>query len=238
MPEEVEKPATRTETSAPTLWLVGLPIGHTRDISLRALDLLRQTDLLLLEDRKTTARLFKALEIPFPRDLYYEVNEHSTPEDLTELIPLIKKAACPVLVSDAGMPVICDPGAVLVDLARSAHIQVRTAPGPVAFTVALALSGVGGHGFEFLGFPPRKTPEREKFFKSLGFRKTPAVFYETPYRLKKVLGELVRFVPGNKGVFVGVNLTAENEYHRNFLVRELGQAIDTIPGGPPVLIVY
>ena len=91
---------------------------------------------------------------------------------------------------------------------------------------------------EFLGFPPRKTPEREKFFKGLSTKKAPVIFYETPYRLKKILSEIVRFLPGNKGVFVGVNLTSENEFARNFLVRDFARQIDTVPGGPPVIILY
>ena len=220
------------------LILAGVPIGNPGDVTLRVLEALRNCDLLLCEDRKTASRLFRVCEIPFPSDRFELLNEHTTGEELSELVQKIQGEVKAVLISDAGMPVICDPGAQLVERARRKQIPVQVLPGVTALTTALGLAGVGGHGFHFLGYPPRETGERIRFFKDLAKKEEVIVFYETPYRARKVLRELNQYLPKEKKVFVGAGLTTDMETVLVERAGNLSRFADSFPSLPPVFIVY
>lgn len=220
------------------LYLTGVPIGNPGDITLRALEILKSCEILLCEDRKSASRMFHAWQIPFPGPNSYLVNEHTTGEELLEIFQLIQGGKRAVLISDAGMPILCDPGMELVQMVRKANIPVEVIPGVTALTTAIALSGKGGHGFVFHGYPPRETGERERFFKQLAKTRGAQIFYETPYRLKKVLQELAKCLPDTKRVFIGAGLTTDNQIMRDCKPGELSRAADSFSKLPPVFIVY
>lgn len=224
--------------SKSTLILVGVPIGNPDDISKRAVQALKKADLLLVEDRKTAAKLFKYWDIPFPRDSWELLNEHTRPEELDEIVRRIESIETTVLISDAGMPVICDPGADLVHRVSERGVSIVVIPGPSALVTALVRSGVGGHGFHFVGYPPRESGDRKRFFRDLRNPRVPTAFYETPYRLHKVIDELSQSLADNDRVFIGVNLTAENEFVLTSSAKGLKARSGSVPKGPPVFIVY
>lgn len=224
--------------TGPRLSLVGMPIGNPKDITLRALETLASADLLLCEERKTASKYYKSWNIPFPRDSHFLLNEHTTTTELEDIKAAVLQARSTVLISEAGMPVFCDPGRELLLWARSRGVMVDVVPGPVALTVALVQAGVGMDGFYFAGFPPREKEERESFFRGLkGFQK-PVAFYETPYRTGKVLEELHRNLPAKKKVFVVVGATMDNESILECEAESLPVKGRSLPKGPPVFIVY
>lgn len=222
----------------PRLSLVGMPIGNPKDITLRALETLAEADLLLCEERKTASRYYKIWNIPFPREAHFLLNEHTSLPELEEIKGALLRARSTVLISEAGMPVFCDPGKELLLWARSRGVAVDVVPGPVALTVALVQAGVGMDGFFFAGFPPREREEREGFFRGLNDFRKPVAFYETPYRTGKVLEELHRNLPAKKKVFVVVGATMDNESVLQCEAGRLPLEGRSLPKGPPVFIIY
>ncbi len=238
---ESESKTTATSVSGspvagPELYFIGVPLGNPGDITLRALEIFRKADYIVCEDRRTASTLFKRLNVKFPED-WDTLNEHTRDSELGDIISKIKKYKISVVISDAGMPILCDPGADLLEMARKQDIRIHVIPGPSALILGLTLSGLGGDGFVFMGLPPRKTPEREIFLGKIVHQRLPVVLYETPYRLKKLLLELYGILPENKKVFVCVALTTENEFYMECPARDLGKRIREVPEGPPVVIV-
>ena len=221
------------------LYIVGIPIGNADDISLRALEKLKSCDLLLCESRKEASRLFHKLNISFPRENWMEINEHTQPEEIHEALAKIQAVKQAVLISDSGMPVICDPGADLIAHAEKKGILIQVVPGPTALTAALALSAVSlNQGFHFLGFPPQKTEKRTSFFKEANQYSKPVVFYETPYRLKKLLQEIHLHISHKKNLFVAVDATAPTEYCFRCRIGEIPKWMEKVPKGAPVVVVH
>ncbi|MCE9596813.1 MAG: hypothetical protein K8S54_02500 [Spirochaetia bacterium] len=214
--------------------LVGMPIGNPEDVTLRALRAIREADLVCVEDTGTASRLFKQWGIPFPREKIRIVNEHTRTEELGALIPEIKGVSSTVLLSDAGMPVFCDPGLDVMRLCETAGVTIEVLPGASALMTAVVRAGINGP-FYFAGFPPRKTEDRGPFFKRMDKISGPVIFYETPYRLTKLLGDIhSNFQPAKK-VFVCVNLTDPGEVFISSDVQNVQKL--QIPQGPPVVIV-
>jgi len=223
----------------PVLYIVGMPIGNPGDISIRALEILKSADLIFCETRKETARFFKKHEIPFPKDSWFEINEHTKSNEIDDAFKLLMKVSSAVLISDSGMPVICDPGSELIRRARKSDISLKIIPGPTALTTALALCGLStNQGFHFLGFPPRQTEKRGRFLAQAAKNPLPVVLYETPYRLKKILSEIQKFIPKQKQIFIGIDLTSDSEYVFDGNIQELSSIISTVPPGAPVIILY
>ncbi len=222
-----------------SLTIVGMPIGNPLDITLRALQKFKKTDLLICEDRKTAAKYFRQWEIPFPADRHILLNEHTDDHELSSLAEMVEKAEDAVLISDSGMPAFCDPGEQLIRILSRKNIRIEVIPGPTALTTALAASGIGGHGFLFAGFPPQESSQRIIFFKEILQEKIPVAFYDTPYRLKKVLEELRMLLPSDKKVFLAYGLTTENETMVHLSARDLKQFSEQqIRKEPPVFIIY
>jgi len=217
------------------LRIVGMPIGDPDDITLRALRALKEAELFCVEDPGVTSRFFKRWEVPYHRDRVRLVNEHTRPEELADICAEIERSSSSVLVSDAGMPVFCDPGLDLMALCDSRNIPVQVIPGPTALMTAVVRVGVPTP-FYFAGFPPRKTGEREQFFRKMNQMTCAVIFYETPYRLEKLLGEIKAAFQPDKKVVVCVNLTMPDET----IVRKEAKTADKIkvPQGPPVVIVH
>src|SRR5437016_14306523 len=166
------------------LYLVATPIGNLSDITLRALTILREVDVIASEDTRKTGMLLKHFDISKPQIAFHEHNEQRAGEHIEELLKQGKSVA---LVTNAGTPGISDPGFTLVRRAIAAQIEVTMIPGPTAFVMALVLSGLPVHSFTFRGFPPRKTVGRRKF---MGIDKDSPhtlIFYESPYRIEDCL---------------------------------------------------
>ncbi|MFA6295361.1 MAG: 16S rRNA (cytidine(1402)-2'-O)-methyltransferase [Candidatus Paceibacterota bacterium] len=178
-----------------TFSVVATPIGNLEDITLRALSVLRASDLILCEDTRVTKRLLDRHNIKVPTKSYHA---HSKLSRTTEIIVLLKEGKNIALVSDAGTPGISDPGSELVKQIRrelkeeisSGLIKIEAIPGPSALTSALSIAGVPCADFTFLGFLPHKKG-RETLFKEIETSERTMVFYESPHRIMKTLERLV-----------------------------------------------
>lgn len=165
------------------LYLVPTPIGNLKDITLRAIEVLKSVDVILAEDTRTSGKLLKHLEINRPLQSYHIFNEHKTVEKLVERM---RRGEVIALISDAGTPGISDPGFLLVRAAKDAGLEVNCLPGPTAFVPALVNSGLPNDRFTFEGFLPHKKG-RQTRIQSLVEESRTMVFYESPHRLMKTL---------------------------------------------------
>ncbi len=188
------------------LYVVATPIGNLEDISLRALRILSEADLILCEDTRQTQKLLNFYKIKKPTLSYHQHTGLNKTEYILELLKSGKNLA---LVSDAGTPGISDPGGKLVALATKENIQVLPVPGASALTSIISISGVPLDRFIFLGFLPHKK-NRKKFIAEIINSKYPVIFYESPYRIIKTLKELL-VLSVKKEVVVGRELTKKFE---------------------------
>jgi 16S rRNA (cytidine1402-2'-O)-methyltransferase len=185
------------------LYLVATPIGNLNDITLRALTILREVDVIASEDTRKTGLLLKHFDISKPQVSFHEHNEERAGQYLEELLRQGKSVA---LVTNAGTPGISDPGYTLVRRAIHAHIDVTMIPGPTALVMALVLSGLPVHSFTFRGFPPRKSGPRRKFIEIDKASPHTLIFYESPYRLAAFLQDAL-VVLGDREAALANDLT-------------------------------
>lgn len=190
------------------LYIVGTPIGNLGDISLRALETLKEADLIVAEDTRHTRRLTERYEIKTPLMSCHKFNEIQRSE---QLVARIQNGEAVAMVTDSGMPGISDPGARVVALCREAGVMITSVPGPAAVTTAVALSGFGENGFIFAGFLPHKSGGRQRDLLKWAEADLPVVLYESPYRLVKLLGEIETHLGAGRTVFVGRELTKKFE---------------------------
>lgn len=201
------------------LYVVATPIGNLEDITLRALRLLREADLIAAEDTRHTRKLLTHYEINTPLISYYREKEVARAD---EILARLAAGARVALVSDAGTPGIADPGAVLVNKARAAGFPVVPAPGPSALTALLSAVGREEPGHLFLGFLPAKGSERRKFLQTLIAEPRPLVFYEAPHRLLAALADCLA-VFGDRPAAVGRELSKLHEEIRVASLAALGE---------------
>ena len=175
-----------------TLYLVATPIGNLEDITLRALRVLRECDVVAAEDTRRTGQLLKHFEISRPLLSYFQFNEARRSEEIIERLRRGEKVA---LVTDAGSPGISDPGERVVKAAIAAGLRVEPVPGPCALVAALTASGLATDEFHFIGFLPHKSGQRRNQLEALKSLEGTLVFYESPYRVEKLLGELNAVFP-------------------------------------------
>jgi len=175
-----------------TLYLVATPIGNLEDITLRALRVLRECDVIAAEDTRHTGQLLRRFEISKPLLSYFQFNEARRSEEILERLRRGEKVA---LVTDAGSPGISDPGERVVCAVRAAGLRVEPVPGPSAVIAALTASGLPAGEFHFVGFLPHKSGQRRKKLEALAPIPGSIVLYESPYRVEKLLGELNEVFP-------------------------------------------
>lgn len=189
------------------LYLVGTPIGNLGDMSTRAIEILRSCDLIAAEDTRQTRKLLSHFQFSVPMVSYHEHNEH---KQLPALITRLQEGKKIALVSDAGMPAISDPGESLVKAAIAEKIPVIPIPGANAALSALVASGLSVQPFLFVGFLPRQANKRRRTLQS--YREIPAtlIFYESPYRVEKLLTEIAEIL-GERQVAVVRELTKKHE---------------------------
>lgn len=185
------------------LYLVATPIGNLSDITLRALDVLRNVDIIASEDTRKTGLLLKHFDISKQQIAFHEHNEQQAGARIEGLLRAGQSVA---VVTNAGTPGISDPGFTLVRRAVNAGVEVTMIPGPAAFVMALVLSGLPVHSFTFRGFPPRKTVGRCKFLAVDKNAPHTIIFYESPYRIEALLTDALA-VYGDREAALANDLT-------------------------------
>jgi len=190
-----------------TLYLVATPIGNLEDITLRALRVLRECDMVAAEDTRHSGQLLKHFGISKPLLSYFQFNEARRSEEIIQRLGRGEKIA---LVTDAGSPGISDPGERVVKAAIAAGFRVESVPGACALVAALTASGLPTDEFHFVGFLPHKSGRRRNRLESLKAIEGTLVFYESPYRVGKLIGELNEAFP-EREIVLGRELTKKFE---------------------------
>lgn len=199
------------------LYIVPTPIGNLEDMTLRAIRVLKEADLVLAEDTRNSIHLLRHFNIEKPLRSYHAHNEHKTVEEIVSSIQAGKSIA---LVSDAGTPAISDPGFLLVRECIRAGVEVETLPGPTAFVPALVNSGLPCDSFVFHGFLPQKKGRHTKLL-SLKEETRTMVFYESPFRLLKALEEFKEHLGPHRKASVSRELSKLHEENARGTLDEL-----------------
>jgi 16S rRNA (cytidine1402-2'-O)-methyltransferase len=204
-----------------TLFLVATPIGNLEDITARALRILREVAVIAAEDTRRTSHLLARYAIPTPTTSLHEHNER---RKAPSLITRLKAGESVALVSDAGTPLMSDPGKELVRLAIDVGIRVEPIPGPSAIIAAVAASGFATQPFSFLGFPPTRSKDRKDWLATLASQGSTVVFFEAPHRIRRTLRD-VQSVVGDCDAVICRELTKIHEE----LVRGQISAVINVP---------
>ena len=190
------------------LYIVGTPIGNLSDLSPRALNILKNVSLIACEDTRQTKKILHKYQ--FSNNLL-SFNKHNFINKIPRIINNLNSGNSIALVSDAGMPSICDPGEELVKSAKSSGINVVCIPGPCAAITALVTSGMPSSKFIFEGFLPKKQSERNKILHNISKSIKTTILFESPHRLKKLLNELKKHFGGDREIQVSRELTKKYE---------------------------
>jgi 16S rRNA (cytidine1402-2'-O)-methyltransferase len=208
-----------------TLYIVATPIGNLEDITLRALRVLREVNLIACEDTRQTRKLLARHEIKTPTISYHEHNERQRSRELVEKL---KAGASIALVSDAGTPAISDPGLILIQQAIAESIPVVPIPGPSAAIVALTGAGMPTERFLFVGFLPARQAARQRDLESLGSSPCTLVFYEAPHRIRAAVRDMLD-VLGDRPAVMARELT---KIHEEFQRASLSQLLSHLEARP------
>jgi 16S rRNA (cytidine1402-2'-O)-methyltransferase len=211
---------SETIQGGPSLYLVATPIGNLEDITLRALRVLKEVDLIACEDTRQTLKLLNHYGIQTRLVSYHEHNEMTK---AAELVVNLEGGAKIALVTDAGMPGISDPGFRLIALAIRHHVPVIPIPGASAFLAALVASGLPTDSFRFSGFLPSKAGQRRKVLESVKASPRTQVFYEAPHRLLETLSDISELLGSDRHVVVAREVT---KLHEEFLRGRAGEILE------------
>jgi 16S rRNA (cytidine1402-2'-O)-methyltransferase len=221
------------------LYVVATPIGNLEDVTLRALRILREVSLIAAEDTRRTARLLQHYSISTRTTSLHAHNER---DKTPMLLDRLRAGEAIALVSDAGTPLISDPGQTLVAAAHAAGIRVESIPGPSAVMAALSSSGLPTGEFTFLGFPPVRSKDRKRWFDSLASESRLAVFFEAPHRIRRTLSDLSTHLGPDRPIVIGRELTKAHEelvdrpiyQHLEYFTEPKGEFTVLVPPVPPV----
>ncbi len=205
------------------LYLVPTPLGNLKDITLRALEILQQADVILCEDTRTSSKLLQHYSIHKPVSPYHQHNEHKIVPHLVDQLIAGKTMA---LITDAGTPGISDPAFLLVRACVKGGVKVECLPGPTAFVPALVNSGLPVNRFVFEGFLPLKKG-RQTLFKKLAEEERTMVFYESPMRLVKTLDEMGGYFGADRNCSVSRELTKMFEENKRGTLHEVSEYFKT-----------
>jgi 16S rRNA (cytidine1402-2'-O)-methyltransferase len=200
------------------LYVVATPIGNLEDVTLRALRVLREVSLIAAEDTRRTARLLQHYSIPTPTTSLHAHNERAR---TAAVLARLKQGDSVALVSDAGTPVVSDPGALLVAAALDAGIKVEPIPGPSAVPALLSAAGVVSEGFVFVGFAPARSSDRKRWLRELAIERRAIVLFEAPHRIRALLEDMAAIL-GERRLTIGREMT---KAHEQFLA---GHASDVL----------
>ena len=200
----------RQEPEKGVLYIVGTPIGNLSDISSRALNILKNVDLIACEDTRQTKKILTRYEIS---NNLISFNQNNSLQKIPKIINSLKELNPIALVSDAGMPIICDPGEELVKEAKLNGIDIICVPGPCSLLTALVSSGFPSSKFTFEGFLPKKAITRKNVILEISKNEKTSILFEAPHRLKKTLKELKEYCGGSREILVARELTKKYEEH-------------------------
>lgn len=189
------------------LYIIATPIGNLKDITYRAVEILKEVDVIACEDTRRTGQLLAAYEVKKP---LISLHHHSSEKKINDLVYRMKKGESIAYVSDAGTPSIADPGGKLVAAAQVAEIRISPIPGASAITALLSVAGIPANNYRFVGYVPTKKG-RQTFIKELIAAKEPVVFFETAPRIHKFFDQIIEFGDGSKEFVVGRELTKQFE---------------------------
>ena len=206
------------EPESGVLYLVGTPIGNLSDISHRALHILKHVCYVACEDTRQTKKILNKYEITNELESF---NQHNSFKKIPQIIHDLQAGQSIALVSDAGMPGICDPGEELVKISRDSGCDVICIPGPCSAITAIVSSGLPSSKFIFEGFLPKKKIDREKTLLEISKNTKTTIIFESPHRIVKLLGELKKYCGGSRKIKVARELTKKFEEH-------IGQNIDEL----------
>ncbi len=198
------------EPESSTLYIVGTPIGNLNDISSRAINILKNVSSIACEDTRQTKKIMNKFAIS---NKLISFNKHNSLNKIPNIIEEMKKGKSIALVSDAGMPGICDPGEDIVRVAKSEGLNVICIPGACAAIAALVSSGISSSSFIFEGFLPKKKIDREKILFEISRNEKTTIVFESPHRLMRLLKELSKFCGANREIVVARELTKKYEQH-------------------------
>ncbi len=196
------------EPESSVLYIVGTPIGNLNDISFRALNIFKNVSLIACEDTRQTKKIMSKFE--FTNNLI-SFNKHNSYKKIPKIISNLNDGKSIALVSDAGMPSICDPGEDLIKEARSNGFSIICIPGPCAVTTALVTSGLPSSKFIFEGFLPKNNSEREKTLLEISKNDKTTILFESPHRLKNLLNKLKSICGGEREILISRELTKKYE---------------------------
>jgi 16S rRNA (cytidine1402-2'-O)-methyltransferase len=217
-----------------TFFIVSTPIGNLKDITLRAIEVLKTVDMIACEDTRVTSRLLRRYSINKRLISYFE---HNKLKKASEIIKLLKEGQSVALVTDAGTPGICDPGYYIIKLVLKEDIPMTVIPGPSALIAALVLSGKPPDRFIFEGYLPRKQAMRKRRLEELASEERTIIFYESPHRIKKTL-EDIKEIFGNREICITRELTKRfEEVIKDTAEGLLGHFKEKKPRGEFVLII-
>jgi len=215
------------------LTVVPTPIGNLEDMTFRAIRILKEADLILAEDTRTSGFLMKHFEIRTPMQSYHKFNEHKTVENIVQRIKAGLKVA---LISDAGTPSISDPGFLVVRQCVENEIDVECLPGATAFVPALVASGIPSDKFCFEGFLPQKKGRQTRLTK-LSTETRTMIFYESPFRLAKTLAQLAEFFGAERNASVSREISKMFEETKRGTLTELSQYFTEHPPKGEIVVI-
>ena len=198
------------EPESSVLYIVGTPIGNLSDLSFRALNIIKNASLIASEDTRQTKKIMSKFEFS---NKITSFNKHNSFKKIPSIIQQLNSGKSVALLSDAGMPGICDPGEDLIREARSHDINIICIPGPCAPIAALVSSGFSSSKFIFEGFPPKKKSERKKLLLEISKNEKTTILFESPHRLKNLLNELKEYCGGEREIIISRELTKKFEEH-------------------------
>lgn len=228
-------PDCKRQNNPPGLYLVATPIGNLGDITIRALDILEHADIVVCENKHITNKLLKSYGLKKNLITYHD---HSNQKDRTKIIELIKSGKIVTLVSDAGMPMISDPGYKLVQACLDQKLHITSLPGANATITALQLSGLPSENFSFIGFLPNKTNARKNTLKKWKNINTTLIAFESPQRLTRSLQDILE-ICGNRNLAIARELTKLHEHINRGPISELISHYESQPSpkGEIVLVI-
>ena len=200
----------KEEPEEATLYLVGTPIGNLNDISQRALNILKHVSLVACEDTRQTKKIMNKFNIT---NKLISFNKHNSSVKIPKIIRDLKEGKSIAIVSDAGVPGICDPGEDIARRVKTEGINIICIPGACAAIAALVSSGLPSSSFVFEGFLPKKQIDREKILLEISKNQKTTIIYESPHRLKRLLKELNNYCGGDREIVVARELTKKFEEH-------------------------